>query len=444
MNKDRDMTKGVIWKNMLSFFLPVAAGALFQQLYNAVDAIIVGKFVGTQALAAVGGSASALTGLVVGIFLALGSGSAVIVAQFYGARKDGELLRATGTAVAFCIVCGLTLTAISEPLTKSFLLWMKTPADTIESSATYLHIYFLSISIMLFNNVGSGILRAVGDSRNPFIFMLISCLCNIVLDLLFVCAFKWEVAGVAWATVLSQVLNTILILVVLLRTKAPYRLELSCIRIDFSILKRMMYIGVPAAIQAAMYVLSNMLLQSSVNMLGTATVAGWALSGKLDGIYSAVSGAVCTTSTTFAGQNWGAGEKERIKKGYWEAAKLFMPLTLVILALLYFFGPQMLTLFTDDLMVQALAFRVLCWFLAPFILWTMLEISSGTLRGCGVVKIPTAITGLGICGFRVLWVLTVYKKFPTLDVICMCYAISYTLATIGNNAYYFIWKKKNL
>ena len=256
----RDLTQGPIWKKLILFFLPIAASTWFQQLYNAVDSIIVGRFVGTEALAAVGGSAATLTNLVIGFFTALTGGASVVIAQLYGGKKEEPLRRATGTAVLLCFLIGLVLTGICLIFVPTFLVWLKTPADTLADATDYLRIYFSCSSVVLVLNIESGILRAVGDSRRPFLFMFAACILNIVLDYVFVVYLHWNVKGVAYATVLSQVLNFLLLTASLLRTREAYGLRWKELRLDGGLIRRMMRIGVPASLEASMYNVSNMVL----------------------------------------------------------------------------------------------------------------------------------------------------------------------------------------
>lgn len=432
-----DLTEGTIWKKLLLFFLPLAASTLFQQLYNAVDAVIVGRYVGTEALAAVGGSASTLTNLIVGFFTALTGGASVVIAQLFGGKKEEQLRRATGTAVTLCLLVGLVLTVFCVALTPRMLTWLKTPADTLEDSAAYLRIYFSACAIVLMLNIESGILRAVGDARRPFLFMLAACLLNIVLDYVFVVYFHWGVKGVAYATVISQFLNFLLLTISLFRCKEAYGLRLKTLSIDWELVKRMMRIGIPASLEASMYNVSNMILQVAVNTLDTVVVASWSLSGKLDGFYWAVSNAAGMAVVNFAGQNFGAGKMDRVHKCARVGFFIFLPVTLFLSSLIIILAPGLLPLFTpEDVAVQATTYQVILYFVPYYFLWTAVEILSGTLKGCGEVKVPVLITGIGICAFRVLWKYTAFTLSPTLFVLSLCYPISWAMTAVTMFLYY--------
>ena len=438
----RDMTTGTIWKEIFIFFLPIVAGTLFQQLYNAADAIIVGKFVGTEALAAVGGSPAVIINLEISIFVSLTTGSSVIIAQLYGAGFKKDLKRATGTAMVFFGLLGVCMTLSLEPLTYWMLEALDTPADTVESAATYLHICFAAAPALMLVNAQSGILRAVGDSRSPFIYMLISCLANIVLDLVFVIFLDMKVAGVALATVISIVINMILTTVKLVRTQEAYRIDVHELKIDKHLLGDMMQLGIPAALQGAMYGVSNMIIQVSVNALGTNVVAAWALSGKVDGIYWATSNAAGSAITTFAGQNYGAKKMDRVFDSMKQSLLLFMPISAAIELVVLLFAGRVLPFFTDDLEVIEITKKIFEYIVPYYLFWTFIEVASGILRGCGDVRMPVVITGIGICLFRTVWIMTVCRWDNSLFNLCIIYAISWAVTAVALMLYFFRWKKK--
>lgn len=442
----RDLTQGPIWKKLILFFLPIAASTWFQQLYNAVDAIIVGRFVGTEALAAVGGSAATLTNLVIGFFTALTGGASVVIAQLYGGKKEEQLRRATGTAVLLCFLIGLVLTGICLIFVPTFLVWLKTPADTLADATDYLWIYFSCSSVVLVLNIESGILRAVGDSRRPFLFMFAACILNIVLDYVFVVYLHWNVKGVAYATVLSQVLNFLLLTASLLRTREAYGLRWKELRLDGGLIRRMMRIGVPASLEASMYNVSNMVLQVAVNSLSTVVVASWSLSTKIDGFYWATSNAAGMAVINFVGQNFGAGKMDRVHRCAKVGFRIFLPITIVLSTIILLVAPYVLPTFSKDPAVVETTYKLLLYFVPFYFLWTAVEIFSGTLKGCGVVKPPVLITGLGICAFRVIWKYTAFAMHPTLLVLSICYAISWAITSAAMFLYYKKgnWQKQAL
>lgn len=308
------ITEGVIWKQLLFFFFPILLGTLFQQLYNTADTIVVGRFVGTDALASVGGSTGQIVNLVVNFFVGLSSGATVIIARFYGAGNRWKLNNALHTAIALSIT-GCIITAIlGILLTPSILEMMQTPADVIGGSIAYLRIYFAGIIFVFVYNIGSGILRAVGDSKRPLYFLMVCCFLNIGLDILFVVLLHLGIKGAAYATVISQAVSALLVLLSLGRSTDIYRLRPRKIRFHRSLLISIITIGLPAGIQSVMYSISNIIIQTSLNSLGTETVAAHTAFTKIDAIYWMISGAFSVSIITFIGQNFGARKFDRMKK----------------------------------------------------------------------------------------------------------------------------------
>lgn len=440
---NNDLTEGVIWKKLVLYFLPIAAGMLFQQLYNAVDAVIVSRFVGTAALAAVGGSPATITQLLIGFFVALSSGASVVIAQYFGSRENEKITIAVRTSMILCTVIGAVLTLVMLFASNPILVLLRTPQETIADAAAYMKIYFAGCIFLLVFNMGSGILRAVGDSRTPFIYMVISCVSNIFLDLLFVIVFHMGVPGVAWATTISQVISFVLVLVRLLRTKEYYRLDLSSLKINPIILKRMLSIGVPSGIQSAMYGLSNIILQIGVNSLGTVVVASWSMSGKIDGVYWALSSAFGTAVMNFIAQNYGAGKIDRIRKCTKTGFLMLFCGTLVISGILLLVARPLLHVFTTDQAVVDTTWIVILFFAPSYMIWTVIEVYSAILRGVGDAIRPTIITALGVCVFRILWILTIFQWSPTLEILCIGYPASWVVTDIALLIYYRKQSKKD-
>lgn len=431
-----DLTTGPILKKLIVFFLPIAAGTLFQQLYNAVDALVVGKYVGTGALAAVGGSPAQIINLIIGFCVALCSGAAVVIAQLYGGRDFQRSSVAIQTSYVFSAILGLAVGILVIAFTPQILTVLKTPADTLEAAIRYQRIYFTGSVFLLTFNMGSSILRAVGDSRFPFLCLCVGCVLNISLDILFVIAFQMGVAGVAWATVIAQGVSAVLVTVKLLRTPEDYRLTLSGLRLNRLLLRRMMHIGIPSGLQSSMYGFSNMILQIGINLLGTVVVASWTMSGKIDGAYWAVSGAFGTAITTFIGQNYGAGNIDRIRECAKKGMLLFLGMTVGMSGLIMLAAKPLLHLFTDDGAVISTTYTIFLFFVPLYVLWSAIEVYSGVLRGVGDTVIPSIIIGVGICLFRILWVLTVFRTVHTLSSICLCYPISWGITDIAIYIYY--------
>ena len=431
-----DLTEGSIWKKLLLFFLPIAMGTLFQQLYNTVDAVVVGRFVGTEALAAVGGSTAQVIALFIGFFVALTGGAGAVVAQLFGAGRETAISQATHSAMSFSLVMGLVVTAIGIPLTPAILQWMGTPADTMAQSIVYLRVYFAGTVFVMLFNMGSSILRAAGDSKRPLYYLMACCLCNIALDLFFVVGLHMGVAGVALATVLSQLLSTILVLWRLCHTTASYHLALGQPRIHGPVMRRMLKIGIPAGLQASMYNFSNLIIQVAVNSLGTVVVAAWTMTGKIDGVYWALSNALGTAVMSFVGQNFGAGKTERIQKSIRVSMVLFMAITIVMEGVLLLIGRYGLRFLIQDTRVIACTWEIMTYFVPYYVVWTFIEVISGMLRGVGDAIIPVAITGVGICLLRLVWVATVFEQFHTVRGISLCYPVSWLITAVAMLVYY--------
>ena len=436
MQDRNDLTQGVIWKKLLLYFIPIAAGTLFQQLYNAVDAIIVSRFVGTAALAAVGGSPATITELLIGFFVALSSGAAVVIAQYCGSGESSRITLAVRTSMLLCTVIGLVLTVAMFFLSGTVLQLLNTPADTIYDATVYMQIYFGGSIFLLGFNMGSGILRAVGDSRTPFIYMLISCVSNIVLDLLFVVVLHMEVAGVAWATTIAQFISFLLVVRKLVKSREYYRLDLSSFRIDPFILKRMLSIGVPSGIQSAMYGISNIILQIGVNSLGTVVVASWSMSGKIDGVFWAISNSFGTAVMNFIAQNYGARKLDRIRQCTKPGFVLLCCGTIILSGTLILAARPLLHIFTKDPGVTDTTWFIIRCFAPSYILWIVIEIFSAILRGVGDAVRPTVITAVGVCIFRIIWILTIFQWSHTLLVLCLGYPASWFITDTALLIYY--------
>lgn len=436
MDDRTDLTQGSIMGKLLRFFFPILFGMLFQQLYNTVDAIVVGRCVGPEALAAVGGSPAVLTNLVIGFFSGLGAGATVIISQYFGAREDEQLSRAVHTIVCFCILCGLALTALGWFSAEWSLRLVKTPEDILASSAEYLRLFYLGSTALLLFNIGSGILRSVGDSRWPLLFLGVCCMLNIGLDLLFVAVFAWGVAGVAWATVLSLTVSALLVLLHLSRAKGPWRLRWRQLRIYPGSLRRILMLGVPSAVQGSMYNLSNIIIQAAVNRFGTAVVAAWTATGKFDGIFWVTTNAIGAALCTFVGQCYGAGKLDRLREGVRKWLLFGLLVSFSISAFILGFGRWAMRLFADDAEVLDYAVEML-WYFAPYyFVWIFIEIFSNALRGAGDSLTPMVISLLGVCLLRVLWVLLVVPRWNTIRTVSISYPVTWAVTALVLAVYY--------
>ena len=430
------ITEGVIWKQLLLFFFPIVLGTFFQQLYNTADAIIVGKAVGKEALAAVGGSTGTLINLLVGFFVGLASGASVIIAQLFGARRAQDVSRAVHTTIALALSSGALLTAVGLLCAGGILEMMGTPQEVMAYALPYLNIYFLGMIPQLVYNIGSGVLRAVGDSRRPMLFLICAALTNIVLDILLVLGLNLGVRGAAIATVLSQVVSAVLILVSLCHAQPVYRLHFRRIRFHGDMLARIVRIGLPAGLQSVMYSLSNMIIQASVNGFGTDVMAAWTAYGKIDGLYWMMISAFGVSITTFAGQNFGARRYDRMRRSVRVCLGMAAGVTVFMTALILAVGRPMLGMFTDDAHVVEMGMSIIRLIVPTWITYLCIEILSGAMRGAGDSLMPTLMTLTGVCLMRVFWVTVVVPRMHQLPVLMLSYPITWVITSCMFIVYY--------
>ncbi len=439
------ITEGVIWKQLLGFFFPILIGTFFQQLYNTVDTVIVGQYVGKEALAAVG-TTGTLINLLVGFFVGLASGATVIISQFYGGGDWKNVSRAVHTSMALALSGGAILTVVGILTSRPALKLMDVPEDIMDGALTYINVYYAGLIACLIYNVGTGILRAIGDSRMPLYVLIVCCLVNIVLDLLFVVALHWDVFGVALATVLSQVVSAVLVMLRLLLTRESYRVEIRRIRFHKDIFKSVLRIGLPAGAQSVAYSASNLFIQASINSFGTDAIAAWAAIGKIDGFIWMVMGAFGISITTFVGQNFGAGKYDRVKRGTRVCLSMALGSTIALSAVVFFFGGQLLRFFTTDEAVVSIG-RDFFYVLAPsYFTFVFIEIFSGAIRGAGEALQPMLITCFGVCGLRILWLAVVVPFHRTMQMVAMNYPVTWVITAVVFIVYYLRmnWLKRSI
>lgn len=426
---DNRITEGVIWKQLLRFFFPILLGTFFQQMYNTVDTIIVGRFVGTQALAAVG-STSAFLNLVNGFFIGLSTGATVILSQYYGSGDRRGIRESLHTGVALSVVLGAATTLVGVLSAPHILKLTQTPENCMADAVLYASIYFSGAVASMLYNMGSGILRAMGDSKRPLLFLIFSCGLNIVMDLLCVVVLGLGVAGAAIATVISQIISAGLILVVLCRLPEDYRLRLRELRLHKALLKRILQIGLPAGLQFITFDLSNVLIQSGINSFGDTAVAAWTAYIKTDAITWMVSGAFGVAITTFVGQNFGAQKYARIRQSVWVCMGMSVSLMIVLSGLMLWLRTPILGIYTTDQQVVQLG-AYLMLLIVPFnTVFMPVEVFAGTMRGTGYSVMPTVITCLCACLFRILWVLLVVSRWHRIELLAAAYPISWILAAV--------------
>ena len=427
---ENKIVHGVIWKQLLLFFFPIWFGTFFQQLYNTADAIIVGNFVGKEALAAVGATAVILN-LLVGFFVGISSGSSVIISQCYGSHDYQGVQDTVHTTMAVSFLGGAILTILGILSTEVCLHWIQIPADIFYESKIYLMVCFLGMIPVFVYNMGTGILRAIGDSKRPLYFLIVASITNIILDVVFVVYMKLGVLGVGLGTIISQFVSAILTLICLLTTEEIYRFEWKKMKFHWPILKQVVHIGLPAGLQSVMYSLSNIVVQTSINGFGTDIVAAYTAYSKIDTIFWMTMNSFGLAITTFVGQNFGARKYDRVKKGIWQCTGLAFFTTGLMLCIILPFGTYFYRIFIQDEYVIQVGLDIL-HFLGP--IWPtyiLIEILSGGIRGTGDSILPTILVCTGVCVLRVVWILGVANPFwNTLRGVLMCYPISWTLTSI--------------
>ncbi|MCI8693254.1 MAG: MATE family efflux transporter [Lachnospiraceae bacterium] len=421
-----DMCSGPLLGKIMIFYVPLMLSGVLQLLFNAADIVVVGRFAGNEALAAVGSTGS-LTNLIVNLFIGLSVGTNVLVARFYGAKQDGELTETVQTAIATAMAGGIILIFLGFFLSKPALGWMGTPDNVIEHSVLYMRIYFIGMPFMMVYNFGSAVLRAVGDTKRPLYYLLIAGVINVILNLIFVIAFSMGVAGVAAATVISQAVSAALVVRCLIRTDSAYRLELQGIKIVPDKLLKMIQIGVPAGMQGALFSISNVLIQSSVNSFGSVAMAGNTAGSNIEGFVYTAMNAFHQAAISFSGQNYGARKYKRISRVLLICELLVLGVGIVLGNAAYLLGGTLLKLYTVDpevIQYGILRMRIIC---TTYCLCGMMDVAVGALRGMGYAIMPMLVSLTGACLFRVVWIYTVFQSYRTLKCLYISYPISWGL-----------------
>lgn len=439
-----DILEGNIAEQLLLFFFPVLIGYIFQQLYNTIDAVIVGTYVGKEALAAVGGTTGTSISLIVNFIWGLTSGVSVIVAQYYGRRDYDGVSRAVKTGMFLGLVLGLLMTVVGIALTPALLNLLNVPSDIYDLSVIYMRIFLAGLVPFMIYNVGAAILRATGDSKRPLYFLILSAVINVILDYIFVRYFKWSVSGAAIATVIAQVVCCVLMLILLKNTDDCYQFEIKDFGYDPALLSKTIVLGLPAGIQSVVYSVSNLFIQARVNAFGTNTVAAYTAFGKIDGFYWNYSSAFGVACMTVVGQNYGAGKIARVKDSIKYSIIMELIGTAMIGAACYFGANPLIGLFTKDkevilIGVEMLKFLSLVWFT-----FNPIEIISSAAKACGDTTVPMIISATCICGIRIIYLL--FVPYKTVIQALYCYPISWVITSIAFGIYFVTgkWMKKNI
>ena len=418
-----DMCNGPLLGKILLFTLPLILSGILQLLFNAADVVVVGRFAGNEALAAVG-STGALTNLLVNLFIGLSVGVNVLVARYYGAKLEKEVSETVHTAMIISVVGGILLAIVGVVAAKPLLLWMDTPENVIEHSVLYMRIYFLGMPVMLLFNFGSAVLRAIGDTRRPLFYLIIAGVINVCLNLLFVIQFSMGVAGVALATVISQCVSAGLIVKCLMQSEGCFRLYFDKLRVNWDKFGRIVQIGIPAGIQGSLFSISNVLIQSSVNSFGAIAMAGNTAASNIEGFVYTSMNAVHQTAVSFTGQNLGGKRFDRINKILMECLIFVTVIGLVMGNGAVLFGNQILGLYSSDQEVIAYGIQRLQVICTTYCLCGIMDVLVGSIRGLGYAVMPMIVSLMGACVFRVVWIYTIFQWNRSLDTLYISYPVN--------------------
>ncbi|MBQ7535810.1 MAG: MATE family efflux transporter [Stomatobaculum sp.] len=435
------MLHGPLLGRLVMFALPVILGSILQQVFNAADTAVVGRFASSQALAAVGGNASTIS-LLLNLFIGITSGAGVVVATYIGQRHEERISSAVHTSMLFSLICGFFLAFIGQITARPLLRLMSSPEDVIELAAVYLKIYFAGMPFLLLYNMGASILRGTGDAGRPLYSLLFAGVVNVILNLIFVVGFRLSVIGVALATVISNALSAGLVVFFLMKEKGPLKLELRKLRLDRNQLAAVLRIGLPSGIQGTVFSISNVCIQTAINGFGSVVVAGSAISLNFEYMcYFAINGFI-QACLNFTGQNYGAGQTERCRKVYWQSLFCGTLSCFLFNCAFYFARSFTLGLFTRDPAVIAVAEERMRCILMFQSLAASYEIAAAALRGMGRAMVPAVLTVFGSCLFRILWIWTVFRAVPELPVLFYVYPASWILTGILVTAAYFHVRKQ--
>lgn len=435
-SRDVDMTEGNIARHLINFAIPLLVGNIFQQLYNMVDTWVVGNYVSNEAFSAVG-SLGPIANMLIGIFMGLSSGAGVVISQYYGAKRYDKVQDTVHTSIVMTLVLAAIFTVVGIFMTPYMLRFMKTPDNVFLESKTYLTIYFAGIIGLMIYNIGSGILRAVGDSKRPFYFLVVSAVLNTVLDLVFVLVFHMGVAGVALATIIAQGVSAVLVLIVLLRSHTCIRLEIRHLKMHWDMLGKIIKVGIPAAIQMAITSFSNVFVQSYINFFGADCMSGWTAYAKIDQLILLPMQSLALSSTTFVGQNLGRNQVDRAKQGIRISLFMSIAATLILMLPVMLFAPSLVAFFNSKTEVIEYGTMMLRWLSPFYVLCCVNQIYSGALRGAGDSRAPMIILLCSFVLFRqaYLYIMANYIS-NTIIPIGMAYPAGWLVASVLTLIYF--------
>lgn len=436
MNESTDLINGKIWKAILWFSIPMLVGNLFQQLYNTVDSYVVGNFVSSGALAAVGQSTPIINTLV-GFFTGLATGAGVVIAQYFGGNHLNKMKKAIHTSIALTLVLCVLFTILGIGLSKQILILIDSPDSVMAPASLYLRIYFGGISFVCIYNMGSGILRAVGDSKTPLYYLIVASIINIILDFVFVLYFHMGVAGAGWATFIAQGISALLVMIKLVFSKEIYKVEFKDISIDMPILKKIIEIGIPTALQQSIVSFSNVIVQSYINSFGANAVAGYTSYVKIDGFLQLPIQSFAMAITTFTGQNIGAHAIDRVKKGLRTTMAMTFGVTTIGVLIIYIFGEQLVGIFSSDPEVIKYGYLMARIFAAGYLTLPVIQIISGALRGVGLSNIPMYFMVGTFVFLRQIYLAIAVPLTHNIGIVFAGWPVTWVICMIGLLIYYF-------
>lgn len=435
-----DMCNGTLMDKLISFSLPLMLSGILQLLFNAVDIIVVGRFTGRQALAAVG-STTALINIFTNLFIGISLGANVLAARFYASGKEKEMSETVHTSITLALISGLVMALAGVLLARFALNLMGTPNDVIDQSVLYMRIYFLGMPFFMLYNYGAAILRAVGDTKRPLFFLVISGMTNAVLNLVLVIVFHMGVAGVAIGTIVSQLISSILVLRCLYTSNTSYRLYFSKLGIKTQYLKQIFQVGIPAGIQSTVINLSNALLQSSVNSFGSVAMAGYTAANNIFGFLYMSVNAVTQSCMSFTSQNYGVKKLKRMDRVLLDCMILSVGVTLTLGCGAYFFGPELLKIYTSDADVIRCGVEVLAFTTVPYFCCGIMDLLPGALRGMGYSGVPMILSIIGTVGTRIVWIFGLFPAHRSLSFLFISYPVSWILTILMQAVcFYFVRK----
>ena len=436
-----DMLHGSLFDKMLMFAMPLAACSILQQLFNSVGTAVVGRFASSEALAAVGSNSSVIA-LMVTLFSGISLGSNVVIANYIGQNDTKRIPRVVHTAVSLALLSGVFLLILGQFVAHPILLLMGAPKDIIHLATLYLRIYFLGMPFFMLYNYGAAILRAIGDTKRPLIFLIISGIANAALNMILVILFHMGVAGVAIGTIISQLISCVLVLICLYRSEGSYQLRFSKLKINGAYMEQIFQVGVPAGIQSTVINLSNALLQSSVNSFGSIAMAGYTAANNMLGFLYMSVNSITQACMSFTSQNYGVGKLKRMDKVLRDCVILSILIAAVLGGLAYCFGPQILTIYTSDPKVINCGMEILAYTSITYFLCGIMDLFPGALRGMGYSAVPMVLSVIGTVGTRIVWVFGIFPNHRSLSVLFVSYPVSWIITIVLQVVcFYFVRKR---